>query len=143
MKSIQSSFKPLVATMLLTCLACGGGYTVVDPGPPSYAPAYGYRYGYPNDRVLLVWDPVIGAYAVTGYPHYYYYGGRYYRMRAGTWYRTSRLDGPWHVASYKSVPYGLQKKYYQEKPAKQKPVKYKAGKGKESSHGHGQAQKDD
>lgn len=134
MKSIQSSFKPVLAAMLLTCLACGGGYTHVEPGPPAVAPAYGYRHGYPNDRILLVYDPAIRAYTVTGYPHYYYTGGRYYRVRGSTWYRTSRLDGPWREVSYKSVPYGLkQGYYYKEKPAKQK-VKYKENKGQAKKH---------
>jgi hypothetical protein len=133
-KSIRYSFKPIIAGMLLTCLACGGGYTVVEPGPPAQAPAYGYRYGYPNDRVVLVYDPALRVYAVTGYPHYYYSGGRYYRLRGTTWYRTSRLDGPWRTIGYKSVPSGLQHKYYKEKPAKQN----KAEKSqKHSGHGNG------
>ena len=139
MKSSQYSFKPIIAAVLLSCLACAsGGYTEVAPGPPSDAPAYGYRHHHPNDRILLVYNPALRVYTVTGYPNYYYSGGRYYRVRGTTWYRTSRLDGPWRVVSYKSVPAGLQKKYYKEKPAKPK----KAGKsGKHPIHGQGQAKK--
>ena len=129
-KSVQYSLKPVIAAILLTCVACAGGYTVVEPGPqPS---AYAYRHRHPNDRVLLVYDPAIHVYTVTGYPNYYYSGGRYYRVKGSTWYRTSRLDGPWRTVSYKSVPSGLQRKYYKEKPAKQK--KNKAQSRKHPSH---------
>ncbi len=132
MKSIQSLLRPLIAATLLTCLACGGGYTVVEPGPHPYPPAYAYRPGHPNDRVMLVYDPAIRVYTVTGHPHYYYSGGRYYRVKGNTWYRTSRLDGPWRVVSYKYVPSGLHVKYKQT-PAKEKK---NAGKSrKQSSHG--------
>lgn len=142
MKSIQYLLKPGIAAAFLTCLACasgGGGYTVVQPGPPPYAPGYAYRYRHPNDRVLLVYDPAIHAYTVTGYPNYYYSSGRYYRVRGNTWYRTSRLDGPWRAVSYKSVPSGLHQKY---KP-KQKPAKYKESAKHSRKHGRGQSKHDD
>jgi hypothetical protein len=132
-KSIQHSLKPVIAATLLTCVACAGGYTVVEPGPPPYPPAYAYRYRQPNDRVVLVYDPAIRVYTVTGYPHYYYSGGRYYRLRGTTWYRTSRLDGPWRVVTYKAVPSGLHGKY------KETPVKEKKSPGqsrKHPIHGH-------
>jgi hypothetical protein len=119
-KSIGISLKPLIAATFLTCVACGGGYTVVESGPDPYPPAYAYRYRHPHDRILLVYDPAIRVYTVTGYPNYYYSGGRYYRLKGNSWYRTSRLDGPWRVVTYKSVPPGLQKKYYKAKPVKEK-----------------------
>jgi len=130
-KSIRRTFQVPIAAMLLTCFACSGGYTAVDTSPPPHAPAYGYRYRHPHDHVVLIYNPDLAVYRVSGYRNYYYSDGRYYRLRGGTWYHTSHIKGPWVATSYQAIPSGLHKKYKATPPGQAKEKKkYKRGHGK-------------
>lgn len=135
----------LGAPLLLAGLAlagCGSGYavnegTVYDGGPPPHAPAYGYRYHHPNDRVLLIYDPALAIYRVSGHPSYYFRNGTYYRLRSGSWYTAPHFRGHWTAVNYPSIPSGLQRKYKAPKEKDDEKIgmhakkHYKRGKGQQ------------
>lgn len=79
------------------------------PGPPPHAPAHGYRCKH-TDGVVLVYDSRIGVYVATDYTGVYFYEGSYYRLSAGEWQFSSRVDGKWKKASEKKLPPGLHDK---------------------------------
>jgi hypothetical protein len=114
MRSIRHSLVIPVALILLACLGSNVAAT-----PPPHAPANGYRYQHPVDHVVLVFNSGLSLYVVSGHPDYYFSTGSYYRVSGDAWYRATRIDGPWIVTSYASIPVGLHKKY------------------KDPGHGHG------
>ncbi len=138
MKSIRYSLGFLG---LLALAGCGAGYAVNESsppsGPPPHAPAYGYRYHHPHDHVLLIYEPDLALYRVSGYRSYYFRDGSYYRLRSGSWYRASHIKGHWSAVGYESIPSGLQHKYKAPKYKESKSSKqgmhakkhYKRGKG--------------
>jgi hypothetical protein len=132
-KSIRHAFRAVVAVGLLSCVACGGGYSVAEPGPPDYAPAYGYRYR--QGHVVYIYDDRVSAYRVAHYHNVFYDHGHYYRLSGGTWYHTTHLSGGWTPAGHESVPPGLAKKYstkYKSANHEKKTTAYK----KKGMHGH-------
>jgi hypothetical protein len=146
MRSIRYAIFAPVSLALLALVGCGGGYSanegvvvnegvIHEGGPPPHAPAYGYRYHHPHDHVLLIYEPDLALYRVSGYRSYYFRDGTYYRLRSGSWYRASRIHGNWAAVNYQSIPSGLQHKYKAPKEAKSKPPgmhakkHYKRGKG--------------
>jgi len=119
---------PVAAATLIAFAACTGGFVVVDGGPPPYTPSHGYRHRHPVDHVVLVYNTDVSLYVVSGHRDCYYDGGRYYRLRGGSWYYASRINGPWVVVNYSSVPSGLHHKYKDKSHGK---------KQKKSKHGRG------
>ena len=108
MRRIRQAILAPIALALLACVACGGEY---EESPPPYAPAYGYQYRHPDDHVLLIYDPELTLYRVSGYQDVYFANGTYYRLRDGGWYNASRFRGHWAPMGYESIPPGLQRKY--------------------------------
>ncbi len=82
----------------------GQGY-----GPPSRAPAHGYRYNHQGHDA--VYDPALGVYVVVGLQNYYLYNDSYYRYDRGQWYSSRNIDRGWHNYSADKLPPGLAKKY--------------------------------
>ena len=119
MRQIRRAILVPIAVVLLACVGCGSEYSASEPAPPPYAPAYGYSYREPYDHVLLIYDPDLVMYRVSGYNDVYFRNGQYYRLRNDNWYCASRFRGHWAPIGYGSIPPGLQHKY-------NAPVKYKS-----------------
>jgi len=111
MRQIRRATLAPIAATLLACVGCGAGYSTSEPAPPPYAPAYGYSYQHPQDHVLLIYEPDLTMYRVSGYHDVYFRNGTYYRLRDGGWYHASRIKGHWTSVGYESIPPGLQHKY--------------------------------
>lgn len=129
MTSIQSWLKLTAAVIVLTCLACGGGYSTTPNAPPDFAPANGYRYHHPTDHVLLIYDEPIGVYRVSGRPRWYYSGGHYYRVRGNTWYSAPHLHSQWTQVNTSSLPSGLREKYKEKYVREHHRSHYASGSG--------------
>jgi hypothetical protein len=135
MRTIRYALNAPLVVALLALAGCGAGYAVNEGAPPPQAPAYGYRYHHPHDHVLLIYEPDLALYRVSGYRSYYFRDGTYYRLRSGSWYRAAGIQGNWSAVNYQSIPSGLQHKYKAPKEAKSKPPgmhakkHYKRGKG--------------
>jgi hypothetical protein len=104
--------------------------TVTKAGPPTHAPAYGYRRKQVSG-MELVYDSGLGLYVVVGLPDHYYNDGYFYRLRGGLWEISQKPDIGWKVVSESSLPQGLRGK-----------VKVKANgngnhNGNEKSNGNG------
>ena len=58
-------------------------------GPPSHAPAHGYRAkhqgSHGSGEIDLVFDSALGVYLVVGVPDRYYWNGHYLRIEGGQW----------------------------------------------------------
>jgi len=91
-------------------------------GPPSHAPAHGYRYTHPDDGVMLVYDSKLAVYVVTGHKHCYFTNGVYFRYTDDTWRLSKRVAGPWKIVIERDVPSTLKERYsdYAHKTAKLK-----------------------
>ncbi len=127
--------KYLIAALLISTgialSSCGGSGSVqythgVDPeirenrnGPPPHAPAHGYRHKH-QDGGELVYKSDIGVYVVVGYPDYYYYKDRYYRLHKGSWEVSYNMRYLWAPVSQKKIPPGLRDKKMAEKGKKHK-----------------------
>lgn len=77
-------------------------------GPPPGAPRHGYRHRY-RRGVDLVYDSGLGVYLVAG-TRFYYYDGRFYRVRKGEWESRADHDGPWRRSSGRRLPARLRRK---------------------------------
>jgi hypothetical protein len=87
------------------------GPVLVDEknGPPSHAPAYGYRRNHPgDDDVVLMYDTTLGVYIVSGYDECYYSGGQYFRFVANRWEWSVSIGGTWKIMKdVRDLPPGL------------------------------------
>ena len=81
----------------------------VEPnGPPSHAPAHGYRLKHARDGVELMYDADIDVYVVVGYEDCWYTAGQYFRLGDHRWEWSVNVEGPWKVVAHESdVPPGL------------------------------------
>jgi len=79
---------------------------IVEKGPPSHAPAHGYRHKHGN--VVIVYEASLGVYLVDGYRGVYFYDGYFFRTRHGDWQRSREFRGPWKLVSQSRLPKGLQ-----------------------------------
>ena len=60
-----------------------GGHAPVmvhAPGPPSHAPAHGYRHKHAHHGVELVFDSAFGVYGVVGMSDHFFHAGHFYRQ---------------------------------------------------------------
>ena len=78
---------------------------VVKPGPPSHAPAHGYRHK--HGRVVLVYEASLALYVVDGHEGYYFSDGCFYRCYRGDWQISAHFEGPWKRVSMSKVPSSL------------------------------------
>ena len=96
-------------------------------GPPSHAPAHGYRHKH-HHGVELEYDSGIDAYLVIEFPGTYFYNGLYTRFSPKEhWVVAEHLYGPWRVSGEREIPLKLKKGN----------GKWHPGKGK----GHGKGKK--
>ena len=86
-------------------------------GPPSHAPAHGYRHRH-SDGVQLVYESSLGVYVVAGYTEHYFYKDKYYRWHKSSWQVSSNIGKGWAPASEKSIPPGLRKTHGCKKKGK-------------------------
>ncbi|MFQ5698723.1 MAG: hypothetical protein ACE5IL_10630 [Myxococcota bacterium] len=84
-------------------------------GPPSHAPAHGYRREHEEvheraslpSGVELVFDRRLGIYLLVGLADYYYDGHRYYRRHRGQWQVSLELGRGWTRITVGGLPRGL------------------------------------
>lgn len=117
----------LSSALLATALALPGcvavsldGKSNRGHGPPTHAPAHGYRRHHQDAE--LAFDSKLGVYAVVGYPDHFYTDGRFLRFRADSWEVSASLSGPWTAYPSTSVPPGLRGPH----PSKARRGKHKA-----------------
>lgn len=99
-----------LASLSLIFSGCtSAGLTAGSPqrkGPPSHAPAHGYRRK--NRHGLeMTFDSSIGVYVMLNYPMHYYWDGRYYRKRKDTWETSADIDRKWKGIKKEQLPRGL------------------------------------
>ena len=83
-----------------------------EHGPPSHAPAWGYRRNHADDDGELVYDADIHVYVVSGYPDCYYSAGQYFRFIDGCWEWSVSIEGEWKSVTRSSdLPPGLREKH--------------------------------
>jgi hypothetical protein len=91
------------------------GPVLVDEknGPPSHAPAYGYRRNHAGeDDVVLVYDTTLQVYIVSGYDDCYYSGGQYFRFAADRWEWSVSIGGTWKIVKdFHELPPRLREKH--------------------------------
>jgi len=85
------------------------------PGPPSHAPAHGYRHKH-RTGVEIRFDSHLGVYIVEGRTDIYFHDGWFIRIRSGVWQVSASLDGQWKDRSSDWVPPGLRSKHHAKKP---------------------------
>ena len=66
-----------------------------------------------QDGVVMIFDRSLGCYVVRDHPGHYFFDGRFYRYRDGSWYGASRVTGPWVAARAQIVPSRLRENYGQ------------------------------
>ncbi len=86
-----------------------------QPGPPSHAPAHGYRRKHQSGAEFR-FDSDLGVYIVMGHTDVYFHEGRFVRIRGGIWQASATLGGPWEPKAAKWVPPGLRSKHHAKKP---------------------------
>lgn len=114
MKHLRPSLIKIALFSLFFLLTGCSGYPIYGQdrgnGPPSHAPAHGYRYKYHGHD--LVYDSGLNVYVVVGQPGVYFYDGIYYRYARDHWYYTFDLNKNWRVTrGDRGLPPGLAKKY--------------------------------
>ena len=92
-----------------------GPVVVRKSGPPSHAPAHGYRHKH-QTGVEIVFDSHLGVYIVAGKTDIYFHDGWFLRIRSGNWEVSASLDGQWKARSSDRVPPGLRSKHHAKKP---------------------------
>jgi hypothetical protein len=97
-------------------LAPRSGESVVarQPGPPSHAPAHGYRRKHPSGAELR-FDSRLDVYVVVDYTDVYFHDGWFIRIRSGVWQVSASLDGTWEPKAAEWVPPGLRSKHHVKK----------------------------
>ena len=93
----------------------GAPVVVNQPGPPSHAPAPGYRRKHQSGAELR-FDSNLDVYIVVGHTDVYFHDGWFIRIRSGIWQVSAILDGPWKPKAAKRVPPGLRSKHHAKKP---------------------------
>jgi hypothetical protein len=88
---------------------------VRQPGPPSHAPAHGYRRKHQSGAELR-FDASLGVYIVIGHTGIYFHDGWFIRMHSDTWQVSATLGGPWKPRAAEWVPPGLRSKHHAKKP---------------------------
>ncbi len=84
-------------------------------GPPSHAPAHGYRHKHQTGEEFR-FDSHLGVYVVEGNTDIYFHDGWFVRIRSGIWQVSATLGGPWEHRSAEWVPPGLRSKHHAKKP---------------------------
>jgi hypothetical protein len=103
--------KAVICAVVLVSASLLLGSCYVGPAHPSHG------YVYAHGGIDMVFDSGLGLYIVTGYPDYYFFSGRYYRYHSPYWEYSSRLNGPWKMERYESLPRGLRERgEYREPP---------------------------
>ena len=92
-----------------------GPVVVHKSGPPSHAPAHGYRHKH-QTGVEIVFNSHLGVYIVAGKTDIYFHDGWFLRIRSGIWEVSASLDGQWKARSSDWVPPGLRSKHHAKKP---------------------------
>ena len=119
-------FAELLAALVIVVTVMGCQEIVLAPrasepvvvrtsGPPSHAPAHGYRRKHQSGAELR-FDPHLGVHIVVGHTDVYFHDGRFVRIRSGIWQVSAALDGPWKPGSAEWVPPGLRSKHHAKKP---------------------------
>ena len=88
---------------------------ISQPGPPSHAPAHGYRRKHQSGAELR-FDSSLDVYIVVGLTDVYFHDGSFIRIRSGIWQVSATLDGPWKPRAAEWVPPGLRSKHHAKKP---------------------------
>ena len=83
-------------------------------GPPSHAPAHGYRRKHPSGAELR-FDSRLDVYVVVDYTDIYFHDGWFIRIRSGVWQVSASLDGTWEPKAAEWVPPGLRSKHHAKK----------------------------
>ncbi len=91
-----------------------GPVVVHQPGPPSHAPAHGYRHKHQSGAEFR-FDSHLGVYIVLGHTELYFHDGWFVRIRGDGWQVSASLDGPWESKSAEWVPPGLRSKHHAKK----------------------------
>lgn len=99
----------LAASFGLGSCAYRAPYAPPGYGPPPHAPAHGYRHKYQPD-LILVYDTWLGLYVVEGWPGYYYYRERFFRLHSDGWHWSPHVRGTWQPTPNRGLPPGLAKK---------------------------------
>jgi hypothetical protein len=99
---------------------------VNQTGPPSHAPAHGYRHKHQSGAELR-FDSSLGVYIVVGHTDIYFHDGWFIRMRSGTWQISATLGGPWNPKPAEWVPPGLRSERRAKKAKDRKRGPAKAG----------------
>jgi hypothetical protein len=92
-----------------------GPVVVHKSGPPSHAPAHGYRHKHQTGTEFR-FDSNLGVYIVEGKTDIYFHDGWFVRIRSGTWQVSASIDGQWKAQSANWVPPGLRSKHHTKKP---------------------------
>jgi hypothetical protein len=92
-----------------------GPVAVRKSGPPSHAPAHGYRHKHRSGAEFR-FDSHLGVYIVEGEADIYFHDGWFVRIRSGIWEVSATLDGRWETRSTEWVPPGLRSKHHAKKP---------------------------
>jgi hypothetical protein len=101
---------------------------VHQPGPPSHAPAHGYRRKHQSGAELR-FDSHLDVYIVVGHTDVYFHDGWFIRIRSGAWQVSAALDGPWEPKAAERVPPGLRSKHHAKKEKRPKERGRGAAKG--------------
>jgi len=123
-------FAELIAALVIVVTVVGCQGIVLVPrasgpvvarksGPPSHAPAHGYRHKHRNG-VEFRFDSHLGVYIVEGQTGIYFHDGWFVRIRSGIWEVSASLDGQWKARPAKWVPPGLRAKHHAKKSKKPK-----------------------
>ncbi len=91
-----------------------GPVVVHRSGPPSHAPAHGYRHKHQTGAEFR-FDSHLGVYIVEGKTNIYFHDGWFVRIRSGIWQASATLDGRWKARSAGWVPPGLRSKHHAKK----------------------------
>ena len=89
-------------------------FAVRKSGPPSHAPAHGYRHKHRTGAEFR-FDSHLGVYIVEGQTEIYFHDGWFVRIRSGIWQVSATLDGQWKARSSEWVPSGLRSKHHAKK----------------------------
>ena len=95
----------------------GGPFAVHEQGPPSHAPAHGYRHKH-HSGAEFRFDSQLGVYIVLGQAELYFHDGLFVRIHNGSWQVSASFDGPWKSKSTEWVPPGLRSKHHAKHQAK-------------------------